>query len=33
VLGFRLAFMNFDRLKLVQRIMVEGVPGMKCLTL
>ncbi|MBN2027354.1 MAG: FAD-dependent oxidoreductase [Actinobacteria bacterium] len=32
VLGFRLAFMNFDRLKLVQRIMVEGVPGMRCLT-
>ena len=33
VLGFRLAFMNFDRLKLVQRIMVEGIPGTKCLTL
>lgn len=31
VLGFRIVFQNFARLKLVQRIMVEGIPGMRCL--
>ncbi len=33
VLGFRIAFQNFERLKLAQRIIVEGVPGYRCLRL
>jgi hypothetical protein len=31
ILGFRLAFRRFDRLKFAQRIMVEGMPGYRCL--
>jgi len=32
-LGFRLAFQNFNRLKLVQKIMQSGIPGYRCLNL
>jgi hypothetical protein len=32
VLGFRIAFQNFSRLKLVQKMMQVGLPGYKCLS-
>lgn len=33
VLAFRLVFSNFDRLKLVHKVMQEGIPGYRCLHL
>ena len=33
VLAFRLVFQNFSRLKLVHKVMQEGLPGYRCLIL